>query len=208
MNREKSAWQVAKENNPDHARWYIQRFKTMAEQGKDIWGEGRTIDAMAPRGAKILDAGCGMGRLGAYLQEKGHRVTGVDLDPELIEEAQRVCPQATWLASDLADLREALGYGKDAQLGQDGFDLAFSAGNVMTFLAPSTRREVLAELAAVLAPAGRLVVGFGAGRGYAFSDFFEDAAAAGLHADASFSTWELHPFGESSDFLVAVLSRS
>lgn len=207
MSREKSAWEITKEQNPAHAQWYIQRFRAMEEQGKDIWGEARTIDAMAPRNAKILDAGCGMGRLGAHLHEKGHRVTGVDLDPELIEEAQRVCPSAHWVVSDLADLRESLGYSKDSQLGEEGFDMVFSAGNVMTFLAPSTRREVLEELSAVLAPTGRAVIGFGAGRGYEFAHFFEDAAASGLKLDSAFSTWELHPFTETSTFLVAVLSR-
>lgn len=208
MSREKSAWQMTKEQNPAHAQWYIQRFRSMEEQGKDIWGEARTIDAMAPRNARILDAGCGMGRLGARLHENGHRVTGVDLDPELIEEAQRVFPEAHWVVSDLADLRESLGYAQETQLGEEGFDVVFSAGNVMTFLAPSTRREVLEELAAVLAPAGRAVIGFGAGRGYEFADFFEDAAASGLKLDNAFSTWELHPFNETSTFLVAILSKA
>lgn len=208
MAREKSQWTLVKESNPDHARWYIQRFRDMAEQGKDIWGEARTVDAMAPRGARILDAGCGMGRLGAYLHGQGHTVTGVDLDPELIEEAQRVCPEATWVTADLSDLRPALGWEPDAVATDDGFDVAFCAGNVMTFVAASERRNVLAELAAVLAPGGRLVVGFGAGRGYEFADFFADAQAVGLVRAGEFSTWELHPFTDEAGFLVAVFTRA
>ena len=65
---------------------------------------------------------------------------------------------------------------------------------------------VLRRLAAHAAPGGRLVIGFGAGRGYAFESFFADAAAAGLHVDARFATWDLRPFDSSSEFLVAILS--
>jgi hypothetical protein len=50
------------------------------------------------------------------------------------------------------------------------------------------------------------VTGFGAGRGYEFDDFFEDAQAAGFGVDLRVSSWELRSFGEDSDFLVAVLS--
>ncbi|MEI2672037.1 MAG: hypothetical protein V9G13_13200 [Marmoricola sp.] len=62
------------------------------------------------------------------------------------------------------------------------FDIIVSTGNVMTFLAESTRGMVLGNLAKALSPEGRLVVGFGAGRGYLFTDFLEDAEAHGLRA--------------------------
>ena len=206
--REKSLWQVQTERNPGHSQWYIQRFKTMAEQGNDIWGEARLIDALSPREAKILDAGCGPGRIGAYLQERGHRVTGVDIDPQLIAEATRVCPDAQWVTADLTDLREALGYAANATFTDDGFETIVCAGNVMTFLAPSTRAAVLENFAATLTDTGRAVIGFGAGRGYDFEEFFADAAAAGLHVQQRFATWELHPFTQDSTFLVAFLTRA
>ena len=82
------------------------------------------------------------------------------------------------------------------------------AGNVMTFLAPSTRVQVLSRLCEHLAGDGRLVAGFGAGRGYEFGDFLHDAAAAGLTSELLLSTWDLRPFDENSDFLVAVLRRT
>jgi hypothetical protein len=52
---------------------------------------------------------------------------------------------------------------------------------------------------------GRAVIGFGAGRGYPFDEFLADAATAGLVPDMLFGTWDLRPFGEASDFLVASL---
>jgi hypothetical protein len=50
------------------------------------------------------------------------------------------------------------------------------------------------------------VIGFGAGRDYEFDQFFDDAAAAGLRADLLLSTWDLRPFTDGADFLVAILS--
>ena len=48
-------------------------------------------------------------------------------------------------------------------------------------------------------------MGFGAGRGYPFAEFLQDAERAGLVPDVLLSTWDLRPFREDSDFLVAVL---
>jgi SAM-dependent methyltransferase len=41
-------------------------------------GEPELIDALLPRGASILDLGCGPGRIAAPLTALGHHVTGVD----------------------------------------------------------------------------------------------------------------------------------
>jgi SAM-dependent methyltransferase len=157
---------------------------------------------MLPRGARILDAGCGPGRLGGRLNTLGHHVVGVDIDPELIAAAEAEHPGAIWLARDLAELDLA------SEGIEERFDVIVSAGNVMTFLAPATRRAVLDRLSAHLAPDGRLVVGFGAGRGYEFDDFFADAASVGLRDSLRLSSWDLHPFDTASTFLVAVLTSS
>ncbi|MEO6122627.1 MAG: class I SAM-dependent methyltransferase [Ilumatobacteraceae bacterium] len=190
------------EANPGHSAWYIERFRSMAADGQDLDGEARFVDAMVPRGTRILDAGCGPGRVGGRLADLGHHVVGVDIDPELIAAAQADHPGATWLARDLSGL----------ELGADGvsdpFDVIVSAGNVMTFLDPATRRDVLHRLAAHLAPNGRLVVGFGANRGYDFDDFFADADSSGLHDGLRLSSWDLRPFDAASTFLVAVMSAA
>lgn len=86
------------------------------------------------------------------------------------------------------------------------FDAIVSGGNVMTFLDPATRRDVLQRLRSHLAPGGRLAVGFGADRGYHFDEFFADAASVALRVDVRLSSWDLREFDASSTFLVAVLS--
>ena len=50
------------------------------------------------------------------------------------------------------------------------------------------------------------LVGFGAGRGYEFDEFFADAASVGLRCELSLSSWDLRPFDSASTFLVAVLA--
>lgn len=188
-------WLQLVEANPDHSRAYVERFRTLAADGFDLGGEARLIDAMVPRGARILDAGCGPGRVGGALHAAGHHVVGVDLDPELIEAARQDHPGPRWLVADLATL----------DLPDDRFELIVSAGNVMGFLAPATRQPVLARLRSHLSDGGRLVTGFGAGRGYPFGEFLTDAEAVGLRPQLTVSTWDLRPFTEASDFLVAVL---
>lgn len=198
---DENLWTAALRRNPEHAKGYAERWRRLEAAGKDILGEARLLDAMAERGARILDAGCGSGRLGGHLARAGHDVVGVDLDPHLIEVARAEHPGARWEVGNLAalDLR-----------GEDGaplrFDLQVCAGNVLTFLAGQERRPALARLAEHLAPEGRPVVGFGMDRGYALEDFTADAAASGLQLQQRFSSWELHPAGDG--FLVGVLASA
>jgi SAM-dependent methyltransferase len=154
---------------------------------------------MLPRAARVLDAGSGTGRIGGFLAAVGHDVVGVDGDPVLVAEAQEQHPGASWLVGDLTDLDLA------AAGITEPFDVIVCAGNVMTFLAPSTRREVLRRMRAHLRPDGRAAVGFGAGRGYDFDAFLTDARAADWTPDLLLSTWDLRPFTPDADFLVALL---
>ncbi|OBB87135.1 class I SAM-dependent methyltransferase [Mycolicibacterium peregrinum] len=198
---ERSIWMQKVAADPGHSDWYVERFRAMERAGQDLAGEARLVDAMASRNARILDAGCGPGRVGGYLAEAGHQVVGVDVDPVLIEAAENDHPGPRWLVGDLAELD------LPARGIADPFDIIVSAGNVMTFLAPSTRVQVLTRLRAHLADDGRAVIGFGAGRDYEFGQFFDDVVAAGFTTDLLLSTWDLRPFTDDSDFLVAILRR-
>ena len=202
-------WDQLREADPDHSRRYAQRWRDLAAQGHDLDGEARTVSALVPPGSTVLDAGCGTGRVGGYLARRGYRVVGVDLDAELIAEARQEFPESEWIVSDLAHLdASTFAPSKLDSAFHSGFDAIVSAGNVLTFLDPRSRGEVLRRLGNLLGTQGRLITGFGAGRGYSFSDYDSDLLNAGLHSDARFSTWNLHPFTTESDFLVCLSSRT
>src|SRR5512141_1061434 len=64
--------------------------------------------ASVEEGGLICDLGCGPGQVARYLHERGARVIGVDLSPQMIEQARQLNPdlefqQGNLLALDMAD---------------------------------------------------------------------------------------------------------
>lgn len=173
----------------------------MAASGRDLHGEARLVDVLAPRGARLLDAGCGPGRHGGYLAAQGHEVVGVDVDPLLIEAAREDHPDATWLVADLSRLDlNALGE-------PEPFDGAMLVGNVMDFVPPEHRPAVIARIAAHLRPDGFLVVGSRTGREYTPEDLDSALPDAGLVLEHRFSTFDLRPWQPGADFCVSITRR-
>jgi 2-polyprenyl-3-methyl-5-hydroxy-6-metoxy-1,4-benzoquinol methylase len=196
MARKPTRWET--DTGDDHSEWYIERFRTMAAEGVDLAGEARLIDAMVPRAARILDAGCGPGRLGGWLHHQGHHVVGVDADPKLIAAAEHDHPGPRWLEADLAHLDlEALGE-------PEPFDAIVVAGNVMAFVAPESEVAVLANLRAHLAPHGFIAVGFHVEK-LPLAAFDRHVVEAGLVVDHRFATWDLRAWHDEADFAVTIL---
>jgi 2-polyprenyl-3-methyl-5-hydroxy-6-metoxy-1,4-benzoquinol methylase len=173
----------------------------MAAEGVDLAGEARLLDAMVARQARILDAGCGPGRVGAELAARGHTVVGVDADPELVAAARIDHPGPTWLVADLAELDLAV------RGGAAPFEAAILAGNVMAFVAVGTEAQVLARVAEHVRPDGVVVVGFGLERGYSLEDLDAHATIAGLVLEHRFATWDLRPLRADSTFAVSIFRR-
>ena len=178
-----------------HSESYVARFRQLAADGVDLDGEARFVDALLPRAARLLDAGCGPGRVGAALHARGHEVVGVDADEVLITAARVDHPGPAWSVADLATLA----------LEGDAFDLAVLAGNVMVFLEPGTEAQVLERVAAHVRPGGRVVTGFATDRTYSVADLDRDTAAAGLALEHRFATWDLGPWHDDADWAVTVL---
>ena len=185
--------------DPDHSRWYIARFRSMAAQGEDLQGESRLVDVLAPRGARLLDAGCGPGRHGGHLTRLGHEVVGVDIDPALIAAARADHPDATWLVADLATLDLA------AQGEGEPFDGALIAGNVLDFVTEEHRAEAIRRVAAHVRTGGFVVIGCRVSRGFTPDDLDAASPGAGLRLEQRFATWDLRPWREDADFAVSVL---
>lgn len=187
------------ETKPGHSEWYIERFRTMAAEGADLGGEARLVDAMVPPRSRVLDAGCGPGRLGAVLYERGHTVVGVDADPALIEAAEADHPGPCWLVADLSELDlPAMGE-------PEPFAAAVLAGNVLVFVAPGTETDVLRRVASHVVDDGFVVTGFHVNRELSLARFDECVDDAGLRIEHRFATWDLRAWSDAADFAVSVL---
>ena len=184
-----------------HSEWYIDRFRRMEAEGADLVGEGRLVDAMVRRNARILDAGCGPGRVGAYLHSVGHDVVGVDADPKLIAAAEVDHPGPRWLVADLSELDLA------AQGEPAPFDAIVLAGNVMVFLAPGTEVDVLRRAHLHLADDGFVITGFHVHRELDLAAFDGAVDVAGLRIEHRFATWDLRAWHDDADFAVTVLRK-
>ncbi|MCA1983734.1 class I SAM-dependent methyltransferase [Nocardioides nematodiphilus] len=184
-----------------HSQWYVERFRTMAAEGRDLGGEARLVDAMLPPGSRVLDGGCGPGRVGAILRERGHTVVGVDADPVLIAAAEEDHPGPRWLVADLAELDlPAMGE-------PEPFAGAVLAGNVIVFVTPGTEAEVLRRVAAHVVDDGFVVVGFHTDRDLTLTAFDDAVRAAGLRLENRFATWDLRGWHDDADFAVNVLRK-
>jgi uncharacterized protein YceH (UPF0502 family) len=102
----------------------------------------------------IVDAGCGPGHVTAYLAEAGSDARGLDLSPEMVEEARRRHPGVRYDIGDLRNLiRPEAATGWGAVLGWYS----------LIHLAASELPAAVAALARPLAPGGLLVLGMHAG---------------------------------------------
>jgi SAM-dependent methyltransferase len=190
------------ETPDDHSHTYVAHIRGMAAQGRDLGGEARLLDAIVAPGSHVLDAGCGLGRVGAVLHERGHRVVGVDVDPVLIDAAREDHPGPTWIVGDLASL-DLAGHGVD-----EPFDGAAVAGNVMVYVGEGTERAVLERLAAHLRPDAPAVFGFAIDRHYTVDAFDADAQASGFDVEHRFATWDLRPWRDGDGWAVTILRRA
>lgn len=188
---------------------FAAHFTELLEAGADVEGEARLADALLKRGARVLDAGAGFGRIGAALQARGHQVVAAEKDAHLVAMAAAHYPDLPMVATDILALTPDL----LAEAGHPTeFDLIVLVGNVIVLLAPDTERRALATLAALLAEGGRILVGFhpihthGNARDYPVDEFEADAASVGLKLQHRFGSYELAPPGD--DYCVAVLTRT
>jgi SAM-dependent methyltransferase len=175
---------------------YAARFDQLAASGADAHGEAHLVTAFAPTGARVLDAGCGTGRVALRLAELGYDCAGVDLDPSMLAVARSRGPEIPWYERDLASLTLP---------DEAPFDLIVAAGNVMPLLAEGTGPAVVANLAALLVPAGALITGFGLDAAHLpipeptvdLPGYDAWCTAGGLTLEQRLGAWDGQPYDEN-----------
>jgi SAM-dependent methyltransferase len=104
-------------------------------------------------GTRVLDVGCGVGRWSRLLAGRGASVTGVDLSPTMIAQAQRraavegVADRCRFLVQDLAHL-DAGGR----------FDVVLGVTVLQHILDPELLRTAVLRMSGHLAPGGRMIL--------------------------------------------------
>ena len=171
---------------------YERTYELRAAAGEDVHGEANFVSRFSP--GSVLDAGCGTGRVGRELHHRGVDVVGVDLDAEMLKTARERCPSVEWIEGDISSIH----------LGRT-FDVVLMAGNVINFVIPELRRQVLENLVHHLRPSGLLINGHSIRPdGCPPSMFALWADAAGLEPVERWSTWDQDAFADSSDYALTV----
>jgi SAM-dependent methyltransferase len=97
---------------------------------------------------RVLDVGCGAGRLLGYLASLSATAVGVDISPAMVDACRRRFPGADVRVADLEDLPRFL---------EGPFDVVLMSDNVLDVFDDARRRAVLADIRGLLADRGLLV---------------------------------------------------
>jgi SAM-dependent methyltransferase len=111
------------------------------------------VAAVAPAGARVLEVGCGPGHLSIRLARHGYEVTGLDLDPAMIDRARANADRP----GNADQRRPSFVVGDVAALAvpDDSFDLVVSTLSMHHWADPAVG---LAEIGRVLRPGARALI--------------------------------------------------
>ncbi|MFH0838336.1 MAG: methyltransferase domain-containing protein [Patescibacteria group bacterium] len=112
------------------------------------WPEFDHFLVYTKKHAKVLDLGCGNGRLYDFLRPKEVTYLGIDHNSHLLELARRNFPEARFRLDDLMDL----------QLEEEAFDNVFCVAAFHHVPSKKMRQKVLADIHKSLKPDGILIL--------------------------------------------------
>ncbi len=118
-----------------------------------LWPEIKRIASQVPAGSRVLDVGCGNGRLGTALGQN-IKYFGVDISPKLIEIAQKNIknPNCQFIVGDLLELD------KIDQLQNQLFDFIFCLAVLHHIPGSDLRLKALSQMANKLKPQGKIII--------------------------------------------------
>ncbi len=100
-------------------------------------------------GGRVLELGCGAGRLTGHLIQLGGNVHGLDISPAMVDYCRAHYPGATFTVGDLRELSAFADGSRDAIV---------ATSNVLDVLEDEDRRRVLGEVRRILRPGGLLAM--------------------------------------------------
>jgi SAM-dependent methyltransferase len=189
---------------------YDARLEALARTGKGMQGEADFVGGLLRPPARVLDAGCGTGRVGIELRQRGYDVVGVDVERSMLAVARERDPDGVWLLRDLGALDP------DDPALEGAFDIVLLAGNVVPLLAEGAEADVVRRLAGCLGADGMLVAGFGLDVDHlpldhapvTLNDYDRWCVTARLVLRDRFATWERATCNGPTGYAVSVHARS
>jgi SAM-dependent methyltransferase len=136
-----ATWNAGEWSAGKHLTTYANRVLTPAEVQLFL----RYRDKLAGR---VLDVGCGAGRVLAYLVMNGADAEGIDLAPAMVEYCRRTVPQATVRLGDASEISRSV---------SGPFDVVIAPDNLIDVFGDQERRRVIAEIRELLAPDGLFI---------------------------------------------------
>jgi SAM-dependent methyltransferase len=124
---------------------HVARYANRSLRPVEVVLLARYSEALSGR---VLEVGCGGGRILGYLVALGGEVHGVDISPAMVEYCRRTYPEADVRVGDLMRLSDAVAGPLDA---------VFAPDNVLDFVDAQQRREALDAIRSLLAPDGLLI---------------------------------------------------
>ena len=75
---------------------YDERWRRLAAVGHNVHGEADLVEQLLREtgGTRVLDAGCGTGRVAIELARRGFSVVGVDADGGMLDAARAKAPES------------------------------------------------------------------------------------------------------------------
>ena len=127
---------------------YSQFAEEFDQTRRQQWPEFDHFPAYTKKHAKVLDLGCGTGRLYDFLRPKEVSYLGIDHNSHLLELARKNFAEAKFRLDDIMDLK----------LEEEAFDNIFCIAAFHHIPTKKMRRKVLADLEYALKPDGVLIL--------------------------------------------------
>ncbi len=173
---------------------YDTRWDRLAADGASVHGEAEFVCRLG--GPRILDAGCGTGRVAVELARRGCSVVGVDNDADMLARARARSEDVSWVLADLATMELPA-----------VFDVIVMAGDVLHYVWPGHESMAVSNLARHLEPGGHLVSGASLAEPVQLTHYDNWCRAAGLQPAERFASWNRAPYDRPGHYAVSIHRR-